>query len=94
MKEWGSWWRLKMMDLKSLAEALKGGLGGRSDAVAAHYGVSDEKMSLWVRQMLSDFVLSELKSDVVDKWFPALGAEDKAKVFAFCRALVTHQRME
>lgn len=55
--------------------------------VSGHYGVKYDDFQKWKQHMLADLHLNQRKSDVLDKWFSELKAEDRAKIFAFACAI-------
>ena len=73
--------------MKDFMEFLKGHLEGESRTINAHYGVKEGKYEQWVKEILSDLVLSEDKSNVIDKHFPKLSSEDRVKIMAFAEAI-------
>jgi len=69
-------------------------LGGKRTTIAEHYGVNEKDYDSWVRDMLCELIKNPDKSCVVDKCFPKLCAEDRAKVFAMANALQLRQDVE
>lgn len=68
-------------------ENLKGQVSNRIDnSINAHYGVSQKQFDLWIKLIICDMVMSDNKSEVLDKWFinnAKIDNEVKAKVAAY-----------
>jgi len=54
--------------------------------IASHYGVKDEVFKKKIADMLADFFFFNDRSDVLDKHFPNLSAEDRLEVDAYASA--------
>ncbi|MDX1699767.1 MAG: hypothetical protein R3250_04065 [Melioribacteraceae bacterium] len=60
--------------------------------VQAHYGISRDENTKFEKEILCDLINFK-KTDVIDKHFPKLNAEDRAKVMTFAAALERYERI-
>lgn len=65
----------------------------RKDSIMAHYGVEEDKLDVWTKEMAIDIIHSKSKSEVLDKWFKSLDGEGRVKVLAYAHAHILLDKM-
>lgn len=65
-----------------------------SNSVTSHYGISHEQSLKLEADMIRDLIINKQKSDIIDKYFPALSAEDRGKVIIFAIAIKNYHKMQ
>lgn len=65
----------------------------QSKTINAHYGIKDEQWNDWAYEMLRDIMKKDNVSEVLDKHFKNLTAEDRCKIQAYLQANSWYERI-
>lgn len=63
------------------------------DTVHGYYAMNAATWHTIKANMVRDMLLATSKTQVIDAWFQKLGPEDRAKVYAYAKALEIYQNM-